>query len=696
MMRGATRRRFVPLAAGFALAAASLASCSTDPTTGFLVRISSQLPVQRVLLRVYDSKGETATCKVFDVKSAENPSGFPLPASLGLSPEPGGDRTSSVRVVALAFIRNTPEIDCTSDTLPESDVRAEVIVSYVPNQIIELPLAFTLSCLDALCTGGSVCRYGECGDPRIDASLLTRIEVGNVDGTGCYSLDACKTSVPLSQSSATGSCEFPVPSNTAFDTVVPYVTYAFEDGGYSGAEFLSSGDYTVNRDAQSLRLSEGLCISLRSGFVRDVGLAYPCSPIRTQPVCPETLDPATKRVSGNTNVTPPPDASTDSASDARADASIDAQPDATVGDADSGVEASSDGSTPSSDSGSDANDAATGPCADCCGRCITVPTPHCASDVGAVLARETYGGVAATGDEVYWLRESSPGMPQLTSLRMGASTEVTFGAPTLGAFDIVTVGTQWVVVFRSIADVAGDVAIDVFDTSRPQTPAFSRTLSGYPHAPYFSSDAEGIYGAYSFSASGHTNWVAQRMIVGSPNPTSETVPMGTEGVDGSVIGIGASGGVSAIAFRVAATTRMTAANFFTQNVVGFDQPGLDMYSVGGLVGGFNDKTFLFGRNIGSLSSIHEFDPAATSPFASIGSIDGRASGLLPITQAANSKLYAMANDGTSTINMRVYPGATTPFITNVVHPASLRRTTRCLVWQQDGTSGRVVRATALP
>ncbi|MFO0680388.1 MAG: hypothetical protein U0169_27945, partial [Polyangiaceae bacterium] len=333
------------------------AACSTAPQTGFVVYVQSQIPLRRVVTRVYDSAGRRVSCESSALDPQRGAGALTLPASLGLMPASGAAPASGVRVVVLGYTDDVrPADECDSKRLGGAFVRSEAVTSYVPDDVRDLPMPLTLSCAKLDCPEGSTCRGGTCQSPAIDSAKLQRSVRGRVDPTGCGSVGSCTKALELDRKSA---CTYVVSDGIDVTTASPYVRYTFPDGTVSGAEFLTVDDYFVDAGGTEITLGDRLCAFEHGGVIHSLGVVTPCAPATTSYFC---ADVATKGRELLETATPgdggaPMDATTanpDATADAARDATLpgDASPD--VRDADASSDATGgDSGDATSETGSD-------------------------------------------------------------------------------------------------------------------------------------------------------------------------------------------------------------------------------------------------------------------------------------------------------------------------------------------------------
>ncbi|MFO0680282.1 MAG: hypothetical protein U0169_27410 [Polyangiaceae bacterium] len=264
---GGSVRRALGAVFGGMFAACLAVACSASPGTGFLVRVSSQLPLAEIVLRVHDSQDRVVHCGKHAVNRAGVTTGIDLPASLGVIPEDPA-ATTDVRVVALAFTTANVSDPCAEGAVLAPRVRAEALVSYVPGSVLELPLPFSLSCLDVDCPG-QVCRHGTCTDTRVDPKRLARLAEGDVDGTGCSRLSECGRSVVLAPTP--DRCVFDLPAGEPVDRIVPFVTYDFGDGTLAASEFLDVADYELPEAHPAVPFPRRPVVRIRRPWLRTCG-----------------------------------------------------------------------------------------------------------------------------------------------------------------------------------------------------------------------------------------------------------------------------------------------------------------------------------------------------------------------------------------------------------------------------------------
>ncbi|MFO0678327.1 MAG: hypothetical protein U0169_17450 [Polyangiaceae bacterium] len=403
---------------------ATLVACSTRPQTGFLVVVSSQMPIDSFEVRVANAvTGHPYFCsRVRVATSAPAPSGaVVLPATLGI--EPSGDPTEAtgIRVTALAFTDDSTPPCEDSKVIPRSLVRSEAVVNYVKDSVVELPLPFTLACIRDTCSGTETCRGGKCEPLELDARRLKKSD-GNVDGPACYAVRDCTDAVALERLS---DDTFRVPATFGGRPIAafsPFVAYRVDDPPLSGVEFLTSpADYAFDDAGRVLTLQNGMANLARLGVIEAMGAALPCPAFADSPFC--SLDAPKVEELTRPVLNPPTgdggaDASLDAtlgadASDAASDAGVDGG-DATV--ADSGSDGESD-SGPQDDAGADAGDSGDagggmGPfetCTtpECCGTCTS--STNCTVEALAQnedILSTSPPQVVAASRYVFWVAEN--------------------------------------------------------------------------------------------------------------------------------------------------------------------------------------------------------------------------------------------------------------------------------------------------
>lgn len=536
---------------------ATFVACSTAPQTGLLVVVSSQLPLARIVTRVYDSKGTLASCASNDVAES-SARRIPLPATLGLEPHGDAAEASTVRVIVSGYVDgDATEDECTSTRLGKAFIRAEAVTTYVPREVRELPIPLTLSCARVDCDGGKTCRFGTCVDPAVDSKKLARVSQGRVEPTTCTSLDDCRTPELLVRREA---CAYELPAGTTASTYAnlsPFVRYAFGDGNVSGAEFLAVEEYSPSRELDTLFLEGNLCELDRRGDISSLGVVRPCPPSPDAIYCLGTVEHARQIVDGvprpdagpradggdsgpdatvndagdgdaSQDATLPDGSGTDGASDANgppdagADGGTDAGPDGTTNDAGDGGrdggepsdagdgDASDGGGTTESDGGSDGG---TGRCKpDCCGFCTGPSNAFCISNSQTVSDGIRHAFVANAKD-TFWL--STTASPILTMRIGGTRNPRPHTSVLTGSLGLAAIGDRYV---AHLAEVGSALTITFFEAD--------------PDAHPGAAVAEAIYDGTSGTVLDFTSDATSLYLLTSPSPMMYRVgrmtPPGTD------------------------------------------------------------------------------------------------------------------------------------------------------------------------
>ena len=723
------------LAVALTIGLGLVSACSTADSTGFLVRLSSQLEIERVLLRVYGSSDSLEECIAFDVKSAKHPSGNELPASLGLSPAVSAARGGTVRVSAIAYVHDSGDISCDVPTIPEPDIRAEAIVSYVEGEVLELPLPFTLSCFRSACAEPSVCRYGECVDPHIDVSKLPRVAAGDVEGTGCYAFEGCGAIIAVTP---VGACTIAIPSGTPSSNLVPYVTYRFEDGSISGAEFLSASDIVVDDDAQTFRLSTGLCNLVGAGAIQSFGLAVPCAAIDERPVCPSGETPAApprdaSMVDGTLTDGPPVEASTDAtvpdaprdgtisdgtpgpeasndaadgSTDAPADAPLDsaddAPADAGTGDGEAGSDAGEDASDGSRDGGEDGATVTPGTCGgvSCCGPCIgTGASARCSPVLGAAASPPVSTNIAISGDKTFWIGAGRQGSQSIVEQQRNAALPTLLADGMDSAFAILAFGPN-TAVLRSVMQT-NDVSIDFRVATDPQPQVrLQYPLPRRIHSPVVAASSDAIYTMFRdpLDTNGEIGWHVQRTTFDGTRAFTTSIHLDTIGAGGTPKAMAASLDVVLVSFEEPGTNAVVAIPFAS---------GVPSEVAAGLSSAANAiaphpiaaGSFLYSRPVGNLNTITAvtFNGATFSTDLVTG-YQANIQGLVFLQQAGTIATMAVANEANHGIE-RVKSGSpfeTLPYTGTTANASSLRFSDGCLYWEEGAGMDRSIHTFSIP
>lgn len=515
-----------------ALAAGAATACSTAPQTGFLVELSSQVPVERVVVRVFHSTGELAQCIEKNVDPVDH---SPLPLTLGLEPSDPSAEGLDVRVMVLGYLDGSNG-HCEDTDFGSADIRAEALVRYVPRELLALPMPFSLSCLGTKCEGDTTCRFGSCEPLRVDVSRLSSVAEGIVLGRGCYDLGACRSAVELSRNDKT-TCFYAVPRSvleSAPNGFVPYVVYGVGEGEPPASEFLSSNDFQLVGDGSSFELLPPLCKRVQSGTIQSVGVASPCGAIEGRPVCQSAVPEAKRLVALGETSRPdagPVDASkldssavdssspgdanldgnradstlsdggndgaiSDATAEAAADSASDSAGDASDGANDAGQDSANDAGQDSAtggDGGRPTNNCLTG--SDCCGLCSNVNgVPTCFEVLGP-----SYGptglasNVTMTSGSIYWLSGDTnasfinrvdPGFSQIVEQLQTEGT---------GAYGIVAVGEGALVVGR-VSNSGAVATLDAYDLTQWRSTGPNTLVTGVGnHKLFMSTDGQSVF-----------------------------------------------------------------------------------------------------------------------------------------------------------------------------------------------------------
>ncbi|MFO0679519.1 MAG: hypothetical protein U0169_23535 [Polyangiaceae bacterium] len=343
-----------------AVSGAAVVACSVAEPTGFVVVLSSQLPVRHAVVRVETEDGTLAACSTYDVAdgTAVTSGRVTWPATLGVQPSDRGARDKSVRVLALAYATSPPSDACSNEEPGGAIVRSEAIVSYVEASVFELPMPFTLACVDVPCETGTTCQAGTCVASRVPKGSLPKFVEGTL-ASSCFDSSRCTGARSLEPTDA--PCRFRSNAPLALNDVAPFVRYTFPSGNLSGAEFLTTTDFKLV-GSDTLELEPSLCRFVPSGAITSVEVAEGCAARRDSRSCgiPWTGPTGGSSSDGGRQDATVPDASSDAGTGDATTGDATAS-DATTGDASSGDGASGDGGSPEgSDDGSATGDAASG------------------------------------------------------------------------------------------------------------------------------------------------------------------------------------------------------------------------------------------------------------------------------------------------------------------------------------------------
>ncbi|MFO0676237.1 MAG: hypothetical protein U0169_06865 [Polyangiaceae bacterium] len=354
---------------------AIVSACSAPPTTGFLVVLDSQLPLAKVIVRIGGQDGSIAYCRQYDVTrdlpvDRDNPNSdgkLRFPANVAVQPSSDPEKAKTVRVTLLGYDGITePTVDhCTPNVIPASVVRTDVLLQYVKDDFLEVPMPFTLSCVQKECGGNETCRAGECVPLRANDRSYRKLADGVVNAGDCYSLDPCVAPTRLEN---IDGCRFALPSGRSPSGLSPFATYDFEDGRLAGVEFLTEDVASIS--GSTLTLNGDLCTKYTNGYVRTISVAQ-CPSLANQTFCPANAEKAASFAAivdperfgtgepGDGGVLPDGGVSRDSGADATVN---DAGPDGAGNDGSSG-----DGSSAADGGGAEGGSSA---CGTCCGTCV--------------------------------------------------------------------------------------------------------------------------------------------------------------------------------------------------------------------------------------------------------------------------------------------------------------------------------------
>ncbi|MFO0675866.1 MAG: hypothetical protein U0169_04990 [Polyangiaceae bacterium] len=714
------------------LAAGLLVGCESAPQTGFLVAFSTQLPLRRMVVRVFDSGGALAVCREMDLDAKDR---APLPATLGLQPASGVSEGRSVRVMALGYLDGSSG-SCADANVEAADIRAEAKVTYVEGEVLDLPLPFTLSCLKVRCDGGDVCRHGRCVGVGVDASKLSRSTSGSVEGAACYRLEACGGATEL-RAPRTGTCIFDLPAAVRTDDLVPYVAYDLGGDVEPAAEFLSTEDYAPIENGAALELSPSLCALRDAGVVLAVGVATPCEPLGREPICRASLDEGARIVEAGRATGPEVDAGTTDA--ARPDGTV---PDAGADGADGGVDGGADGTTPegstsdastsdgsstdasatdgsdggggASDAGGDASDAGgsgdasgggggrpTNQClqgSDCCGLCINETSgPRCYETLGPSFGPTPLrSNVAMNGESIFWISGTADA-PLVNRVVPGSSMIVeSFAAEGPAPFGIVTVGRDVLVVGR--LGTGGRARMDTYDLTQWRgAPPVPFDTGDDNYVPLLASDDASAFLVRRSSAGTTALNTVSRLVFSGPSIVTSVPATFTE-VTSRVDFLAANGNAAALVVEGSGRVHLATVDFDGAVTIANDTTAggpafSSILGLGAATAGSRAFSFLGVDLPGIVSTLHIQRLGVAPMAAGFGSfpvtvveaaVTNSVSdpGLVVIDETART----VANHVSATLD--IYPLATTG-----ANPSSLRVSGRCVAWEEDdGMGGRVVRA----
>ncbi len=543
-MRPSSRTTFGRVAAGlFVTSALALAACSARPQTGYLLVLSSQIPIKNVVLRVTNGDGSIAHCAPFRVAQSKlDTIGERWPVSIGLQPGSDSALEGTVRVVALAYAGDADETACDPSRIPPALVRAEAHVSYVEGAALELALPFTLSCVGVACPEGQTCRGGTCRSARREATELSMAD-GEVKDR-CFSVSACNSVDELVADGA--PCSYALPQGVEPSAIAPFVRFQFDGETKSGVEFLGNDDFTLPTP-RTLKLSEALCRPEVQRLVVGVGIAHPCASLGDKIACGEWEErTVTVANADGSSVVAPKDGApgSDSAGEdaSRDGTSFDATAQSDAADATAQIDAAdaSDASDANdandgrddSDGGDGASDSSSPSDAGRDGQVIpppTVPPTGLCDETCCSVCRNSrcddqtivsFGSVgpfidfAVAGGWIYWVEQS--GM-LVRSLQVGGSPLASTMQPAQfsNAFAIAASGNYGVVgTLRGGSAVLFGFSFGGYSALHP--------AEGTGHRSLLAGDSTGAY-VIRAAAQGEVSWVAERIVMGSVTNLHETL-----------------------------------------------------------------------------------------------------------------------------------------------------------------------------
>ncbi|MFW5739580.1 MAG: hypothetical protein ACOC1F_04375 [Myxococcota bacterium] len=251
------------------IAAAVGAGCTTtDESTQVTVAITSETQIPKELNQlevvVVDSRGSEASRILHDV---QNPGFFP--ATLSLIPRNEDSLEGPVRVEVRGQLRTDQGETITA-------VLRRATISYAEGRNLLLPMPLRMACFAVdRCGPDETCEGGTCqpaNKREIDlVDFREELVFGAAAGQQCFSEEAClsdSTFVPLATDTPDDVCEVELPPDTVLGqdgrprinvsiqwAVAPERVIALDEG-----DPIEGWTFT---DDQRIRMSEGVCLSLR-------------------------------------------------------------------------------------------------------------------------------------------------------------------------------------------------------------------------------------------------------------------------------------------------------------------------------------------------------------------------------------------------------------------------------------------------